>query len=55
MAYNKKLDKETEQKTIRMPVDLIERIENLAIDNERDFSKQVIFMLKEYIRIKDVR
>jgi len=44
---------DTKQKTIRMENELIEKIEKLAKENERDFSKQLKFMLKEYIRITE--
>jgi hypothetical protein len=47
------MDVETAAKTIRMPLPLINKIEDLSKDNDRDFSKQVIHMLKEYIRIKE--
>lgn len=40
-------------KTIKMPNDLIEQIEKLAYDNERNFSTQVIFMLKQYIKFQE--
>lgn len=43
--------KDTEQKTVRMERELIEKIEQQAKKAERDFSGQVRFMLKEYIRI----
>lgn len=45
------MQKETEQKTIRMDRELIEKIEIQAKKAERDFSGQVRFMLKEYLRI----
>jgi len=49
---NKKVyDNDTQQKTIRFEKDLIEQIENLAKGTERDFSKQVKFMLRQYIKI----
>ena len=43
----------TTQKTIRLENDLIEKIEKLAAENDRDFTKQLKFMLKEYLRIKE--
>ena len=46
-------ENQTTQKTIRLENDLIEKIEKLATENERDFTKQLKFMLKEYIRIKE--
>ncbi len=43
---------ETTSKTIRFDNDLIRTIDNLAEKGERDFSGQVRFMLKEYLKIK---
>jgi hypothetical protein len=45
----------TTQKTIRIDDSLIDSIEKLAAESERDFSSQVRFMLKEYLRIKESR
>jgi hypothetical protein len=53
MAYNKSTSKETVQKTLRIPVEVNERIEMLAEESERDFSKQINFMLKEYLKMFD--
>jgi len=53
MPYDKNRGQETIAKTIRVPVELVEKIESLAVKEERDFSKQVIFMLKKYIEIKE--
>ena len=39
-------------KTIRFPKDLQATIEQLAKEAERDFSSQVRYMLKEYLKIK---
>lgn len=39
-------------KTIRFTKELLEQIEKMANETERDFSSQVRFMLKEYIKIK---
>lgn len=50
-AYNK----ETVTKTIRLEKDLAEKIEQIAEESQRDFTKQVKFMLLEYIRIKEVK
>ena len=41
------------QKTIKFEKDLVDVIEHLATNHERDFSKQVKFMLRDYIRIKE--
>lgn len=46
---------ETTQKTIRLENELIKKIEDLGKQSERDFSGQVRFMLKEYLRIREVR
>jgi hypothetical protein len=53
MIFNSTTNEDTTQKTFRMPNDLIEKIEKLAIKYDRNFSRQVIFMLKEYIRFKE--
>lgn len=47
--------KETQQKTLRIDKELIRKIEELAEENQRDFTKQVIFMLKKYIEITEER
>lgn len=47
-TYNKEL----KIKTVRMDTDLIEKIEKLAKESERDFSAQVRFMLKKYLNLK---
>lgn len=41
------------QKTIRFEPDLVEKINQMAKEGERDFTKQVKFMLREYIKIKE--
>lgn len=48
-----KYEQETVIKTIRMDEKTIEKIQKLADENERDFSSQVRFILKEYIRQKE--
>lgn len=48
-----KFEQETVVKTIRMDEKTIEKIQKLADENERDFSSQVRFILKEYIRQKE--
>ena len=40
-------------KTIRLEKDLHDKIVEMGRSNERDFSAQLRFMLKEYIRIKE--
>ena len=47
------LKKETITKTIRFETKLHEKIQKLADESDRDFTKQVKFMLKEYIRITE--
>lgn len=44
-------DKETQSKTIRMEEDLIKKIDKMREGTERNFSKQVQWMLKQYIAI----
>lgn len=48
----KNTQKEKITKTIRLEQDIIDEIEKLAKESERDFSKQVKFMLKKYIEIQ---
>lgn len=45
--------KETQSKSMRLEKELIDKIEELARKNERDFTKQVVFMLKKYIEITE--
>lgn len=40
-------------KTIKMEDELIEKITTMGKKAERDFSSQVRYMLKEYIKIKE--
>lgn len=49
------MNDEVTQKTIKIEKTLLESIEKLAKESERDFSSQVRFMLKEYLRIKESR
>lgn len=44
-------DKETVIKTIRFEKYLVNEIEKMGKDNERDFSSQVRFIIKEYIKL----
>jgi hypothetical protein len=53
MPYNKNKNLETIARTIRIPKNLNDTIESLALKDERDFSKQVIFMLKKYVEIHE--
>lgn len=41
----------TTVKSIRMEEELAEKIQKLAIENDRSFSQQVKFMLKKYLDI----
>ncbi len=47
------LKKETITKTLRFETELHDKIQKLADENQRDFTKQVKFMIKEYIRITE--
>lgn len=44
---------ETTKKTIIFENETIEKIEKMAKESERDFSGQVRFIIKEYIRMKE--
>lgn len=52
MQNNKLPD--TTSKSIRFENDLIEKIEAMGKEAERDFSSQVRFMLKEYLKMKEI-
>lgn len=49
MQYNELQGMTT--KSIRMDNDLINKIQNLADKSERNFSQQVIFILKKYLEM----
>ena len=49
--YDKIYEKNYPQKSIRFEPELIEKIEKLAEESERDFSKQVKYMLKKYLEM----
>ena len=53
MPYNKSTSTKTIQRTLRIPVALNETIERLAIEHDRDFTKQVNHMLRKYLEIQD--
>lgn len=53
MPHNKNRNQETIARSIRLPRELNDTIERLAVKDERDFTKQVIFMLKKYIEIHE--
>lgn len=46
-------NKETIVKSIRLEKDLCEKVQELAEQNQRDFTKQVRFMLLKYIEMKE--
>ena len=46
-------EKEQITKTIRFEKDLVKKIDEMGKKAERNFSNQVRFMLKEYIKIKE--
>lgn len=46
---------ETKTKTIRFPQELIDKIEILAKQNQRDFSKQVRFMCEQYLKLREMK
>ena len=47
------INKETITKTLRIEKSLCEKIQQMADENQRDFTKQVRFMLVEYLKIKE--
>lgn len=51
----KKTGKTIKTKTIRMPEELIEKIENDAQKQNRDFTKQVLFIIKKYYDLIDTQ
>lgn len=44
-------NKETITKTMRFEKDLHDQIQKLAEENQRDFTKQIKFMVIEYMKI----
>jgi len=46
-------ENEVIQKTIKVPKELLEKILKDAEKDQRDFTKQVIFMIKKYYDIKE--
>lgn len=44
---------DTTSKSVRFENELIAKIERMGAEAERDFSSQVRYMVKEYIRIKE--
>lgn len=55
MLYRKvmKMKKETELKGIRMPIELIKKIEESAEKETRTFSAQVIYIIKKYYELQE--
>lgn len=47
------LNKETSTKTLRLEKILCDKIQKMADESQRDFTKQVRFMLTEYIKMKE--
>lgn len=45
--------RETVIKTLRLEKELTEKIQKMAAQSQRDFTKQVRFMLLEYIKMKE--
>lgn len=46
---------ETMKKTIIFETEMIEKIEKMAKEAERDFSGQVRWIIREYIKIKEAQ
>lgn len=46
-------DKEQIVKTIRFDKDLCQKVESMAKSSERDFSAQIRFMVREYIKMRE--
>lgn len=44
---------ETVKKTINFDIEMVKRVEQLAKEAERDFSGEIRFIIKEYLRIKE--
>ncbi len=44
---------ESIRKTIIFDEELVQKIEKMAKESERDFSGQIRFIIKEYIRMKE--
>ena len=47
------MKKETITKTLRFETDLHDKIQKLADESQRDFTKQVKFMIIEYMKITE--
>jgi hypothetical protein len=47
-------NEETKQKSVRIPIDLCEIVENEAKKENRDFSKQLNYIIKQYYEMKKI-
>jgi len=47
------MGEKTENKGIRIPVELLEKINKSAKKEERTFSQQVIYILKKYYELQE--
>lgn len=47
------MKEETEHKGIRIPVNIIKKIEESAEKEQRTFSQQVIYILKKYYELQE--
>ena len=50
-SKEKQTQENTKQTTLRIPMNIYEKIETLAVESERKVSDQIRFMLKRYIEI----
>lgn len=49
------LNKELILKTIRLEPQMVEKIQQMADQSERNFTEQVRFILKEYINLRETK
>jgi hypothetical protein len=47
-------DNITKQKTLKIPVYLLDKIEKDMKKEERDFTKQIIYIVKKYYEIREI-
>ena len=50
----KKNNEKTKQKTIRIPIEIYEKIEKEAKEQCRDVSKQINYILEKHFKIKEL-
>lgn len=50
---NKQTNDNTKHTNIRLPINTYDKIESLAVKNQRTVSGQIRFMIDEYLRIKE--